>query len=416
MVPLQNKLWTRDFTIITVGSVISMLGSSLSGFALSLLVLDYTGDPFLFALYNVLYMVPDIVVPLFIGPFLDRFSRKKTIYVLDFLTAGLYVVFALIIHVGWFNFPILAVACLVIGTIGAIYMVAYDSFYPLLVTEGNFQKAYSIASTLETLTVVMVPLSVVIYDKVGILPLFLIDSASYLIAAIMETRIKADEKYIEKQKETRNDLRGIRLFVADFVDGIRYLKVEHGLLAVTAYFTFSSMLGGAQGALVLPYLTGAFPDDGKYIAVITWGAGSIARTIFGFVHYKTKIPKHRKYAIAFTVYITISIIDGVFLYLPLIAMTVLCFIEGALGVTSYTIRISATQRYVPDERKGRFNGVFSTMMSLGAIGGELVAGALAKHYDMRMILAIFAGVTVVAAIAFIGGGRKPVSAIYNTED
>ena len=39
---IVSRLWTRDFTIITLGSVVSMLGNSMSGFALSLLVLDYT--------------------------------------------------------------------------------------------------------------------------------------------------------------------------------------------------------------------------------------------------------------------------------------------------------------------------------------------------------------------------------------
>lgn len=43
-----SPLWTRDFTIITLGSVISMLGNSMSGFALSLLVLDYTGSNLLY--------------------------------------------------------------------------------------------------------------------------------------------------------------------------------------------------------------------------------------------------------------------------------------------------------------------------------------------------------------------------------
>ena len=38
----QASLWTRDFTIITVGSVISMFGNALAGFAISLFVLDYT--------------------------------------------------------------------------------------------------------------------------------------------------------------------------------------------------------------------------------------------------------------------------------------------------------------------------------------------------------------------------------------
>ena len=37
---IRKPLWTRDFTIITVGSVVSMLGNSMAGFALSLIVLD----------------------------------------------------------------------------------------------------------------------------------------------------------------------------------------------------------------------------------------------------------------------------------------------------------------------------------------------------------------------------------------
>ena len=35
-----QKLWTYDFTVITIGSLISMVGSSMAGFSISLLVLD----------------------------------------------------------------------------------------------------------------------------------------------------------------------------------------------------------------------------------------------------------------------------------------------------------------------------------------------------------------------------------------
>ena len=34
-------------------------------------------------------------------------------------------------------------------------------------------------------------------------------------------------------------------------------------------------------------------------------------------------------------------------------MMLMCFIVGVCGITSYTIRVSATQSYVPDGRKGR---------------------------------------------------------------
>ena len=76
----NNKLWTRDFSIITIGSIISMLGNAVSGFAIGLVVLDYTNSTFLYALFMVVYNLPKIVVPLFAGPYLDRFSRKKVIY------------------------------------------------------------------------------------------------------------------------------------------------------------------------------------------------------------------------------------------------------------------------------------------------------------------------------------------------
>ena len=35
----HKQLWTFDFTVITIGSVVSMAGSALVSFALSLLVL-----------------------------------------------------------------------------------------------------------------------------------------------------------------------------------------------------------------------------------------------------------------------------------------------------------------------------------------------------------------------------------------
>ena len=85
-----RPLWTYDFTVITLGSVVSMVGGTLSGFAMSIMVLDYTGSTFLYALFSVGYQIPLLVCPLLAGPYLDRMSRKKVIYRLDFLSAGIY--------------------------------------------------------------------------------------------------------------------------------------------------------------------------------------------------------------------------------------------------------------------------------------------------------------------------------------
>ena len=59
----QEKLWTKNFTIITLGTAVSLFGNVISGFATGLLVLDYTGSVFLFAIYMILYDLPRIVMP-----------------------------------------------------------------------------------------------------------------------------------------------------------------------------------------------------------------------------------------------------------------------------------------------------------------------------------------------------------------
>ena len=140
----HKGLWTRDFTIITLGSVISMFGNAMSGFALSLLVLDYTGSTLLYSIYIVLFTLPQIIMPVLFGAWMDRFSRKKTIYTLDFISAGIYALAGFLLSKGWFSFPFLAAGVFIVGSINSVYMVAFQSFYPLLITKGNYQKAYSI--------------------------------------------------------------------------------------------------------------------------------------------------------------------------------------------------------------------------------------------------------------------------------
>ena len=86
------------------------------------------------------------------------------------------------------------------------------------------------------------------------------------------------------------------------------------------------------------------------------------------------------------------------------------------GITSYTIRISSTQNYVPDEMKGRFNGAFLILSTAGALIAELVAGLLSEIMDARFVVLIFNLIAVVAAIIIIGGNRKKVAEIYNTDN
>lgn len=406
-------LWTRDFTIITLGSVVSMLGNSLSGFAMSLMVLDISQSTLLYAIYIAMYTLPQLIVPIISGAVLDRFSRKKTIYTLDFISAFLYALMAVILATGWFSFPLFAVYCFILGSIQSTYMVAYESFYPLLITKGNFQKAYSIASVLETLSAVMVPVSAFLYRQIGLSPLLGINALCFFIAAVMETQIRTNEQYLQTQKETEQEgLSSSRQVLKDIREGFSYLLEEKGLLAVAIYFFFSAICGGVSSVIVLPWFKSAF-NNGEYYYMLVWGTALVGRAIGGLIHYRVTIPAKYRYTAALTVYLVISVLEGVYLFTPVPVMMIFCFIVGIGGITSYTIRISATQSYVPDERKGRFNGAFNMLSTAGALLGEVLAGVLTLLIPERVVLLAVMLLCALAAAIFIGGGKKHVALIYN---
>lgn len=414
---MQNKLWTRNFTIITLGSIVSMLGNSVSGFAIGLMVLDYTNSTFLYALFMVIYSLPKIVVPLFAGPYLDRFSRKKVIYTLDFISTAIYICLFLLITKSAFNYVIFLFLTLLVGVIDGIYSVAYESLYPNLISEGNYSKAYSISSMIYPLASFMVPVASLVYNSFGTpAPLFLFNAITFFIAACFETRIDYEEKHIEINK---TDKFNFSQYIDDTKEGLRYIIAEKGLLTITVYFCISSFTGSGAGTLTLPFfrnnpeLFSNIPIDVITLSTIVMGCGVIGRLIGGIVHYKFRYPTDKKFTIALFVYTVVSILEGTQLYFPIIIMMIFGFTTGILSVTSYNIRISATQSYLPDTKRARFNGIFQMLCAAGGIMGQLICGGLGEIMHERTVIAVLMFFNLLAVILIMYKGKEHVKKIYN---
>lgn len=409
----QNPLWTKDFTIITLGSIVSMIGNAVSGFTMSLLVLDYTQSSFLYSLYIIIFTLPQIIMPIFSGALLDRFSRKKTIYTLDFISSFLYLAMGLLLFSGWFSFPVFALFVFVVGSIQAIYQVAYSSFYPLLITEGNFSKAYSVTSMLESFIFFVMPIANFLYNKVGIAPILTGNFIFFFIAAVMETTIEKEEDYVQQQKETEVGVSKVRQMFLDTKEGFSYLWAEKGLFFIAVYFGFSAMGGGVSQVVGLPYMKETYANGVFYYSLL--GLFSVSgRSLMAFVYYRKKIPPQMKFTIALCVYFSISILEGFQFFVPLPFLFLMLFVSGMGGVTSWNIRLSATQSYVPDAKKGRFNGAFNMISTVGSLLGEGIAGVLSFWFPLRNILLGVMLVNGLASLILIGGHKKEIAPIYNT--
>lgn len=415
-----QKLWTYDFTVITLGSVVSMVGSTLSGFAISLLVLDYTGSTFLYMLFNVCYQLPLLFMPLIAGPYLDRMSRKKVIYWLDFLSAGLFFLMFLVLRAGWFSYLFLLASNTFYGAINSVYAVAYDSFYPNLITEGNSQRAYAVSSMLWPLASIMMPVAAAVYEALdSAVPIFAANAACFFLAACFERTIRCRETHMASAPPP--DSAGkLRQYARDFREGLAYIRGEKGLLCIALYFTALNLCSGADN-LILPFFRShpqrfaAWPVAAVTLYAIVSNFEVAGRLVGGMVQYKVRIPPERKFLAALAAYAAIDAIGSLRLFLPIPLMAAAFFVQGMLGVTSYTIRTTATQAYVPDTMRARFNGAFQMMTSLGTVAGSLLVGALAEVFPERAVIVGIYAVVLLSVYLFIYRGRAHVADVYNRE-
>ncbi len=413
---IRQKLWTKDFTILILGSVVSMFGSAVAGYAIGLLVLEKTNaNIMLYAVFMVCYSLPRIVLPLLAGPLLDRFPRRKVIYSLDFLSAAIYAGMYALLRMDYFSYSVFLLMSMVIGSIDSVYQVAYDSFYPNLISKGNFRRAYSISSLIYPLaSAIMIPIAGFSYESMGIAPLFLFNAVTFLVAAIAETQIKAEETH-NAIDAAKDKLRlSLSRFVSDFRAGLAYLRAEKGLLAITLYFFFNTLLYSVTGTLLQPYFYSNVTNGIRLYALVM-SANTVGRLIGGLVQYFVRYPVRYKFVIAIGVYLSICLLDGSYLFTPFWAMLLLNFLSGLLAVTSFNIRTAATQNYVNDNVRGRFNGVFTMLNMLGGILGQLIAGAIGALFQTPYIVL---GVNVLCAVsvfAIMLPRKEAVKQIYNVE-
>ena len=85
----SDRLFSRDFTLMVIGQIISLLGNAVLRFALPLQVLDATGSAAAFGGVLALSMVPVLLCSPLGGVLADRVPRQRIMWGLDFFTATL---------------------------------------------------------------------------------------------------------------------------------------------------------------------------------------------------------------------------------------------------------------------------------------------------------------------------------------
>ena len=407
----EAKLWTRNFRLVILASAIGTVGAIAGGFALAFLVFDETGSTLASALIVAIQLLPHLLLPVLIAPFMDRLPRKSFLVAGDIANAvllagmGLWLLFFNFSYLGY-----LAVS-LLLACIGAVDELAFTSIYPELIPEGAEQKGYAVSSMLyPVLKVIMTPLAAVLLDTLGVAWILIAQSGLSFAAAITESFIHLDET--ERQHRTPYSLQA---WAGDIREAVQYLKEERGLRSVYEYMAVTN--GVASG--FSPILVAFFRTFPGFTAAM-YSAFSVVefagRTIGSVLQYRIKIPDKKKYGLVFFVYQVYESMDMCLLWLPYPLMLVNRGICGFLGSNSAILRSAAVQRYIPEKLRSRINAFDDVRITAGASIFSLMMGFLGEILDYRWCVTIGGAIAMLASWLLIWGRRKDVRRVYETGD
>lgn len=376
----KPTLWTKNFTIITLGTVVSATGGTAMGLALSLVVFDNTSSTFYTGLFAAASTLPALILPVILAPFIDSHSRKWAIVLLDGILAIISLGFALYVTFNGFAYSTYLLYGILSGAVGSVYGTAYQSLYPDLIPEGFLQKGYSVSSLIyPTMAVVVVPVAAIVYSRFGIQYVIYAQAALLAAACAFETRIKVEEKQIAAVSKF-----DFRDYLEQLAGGFRYLKKEKGVRSLYLYMATANANGTGVNLMTLSYFQKSpVLTTAMYSLLIS--AETLGRMAGGLVHYFAKIKPEHKYKMARTVYIVYDLFDGILLFLPYWGMAANRFVCGFLGVNSATLREAAIQAYLPPDIRARINSLLNVTIQAGVMLMQVLAGALGEILPYRAV-------------------------------
>lgn len=391
----RNRLWTKDFSCITLATVLSAVGGEAMNLPVSLLVFDETQSAFLSSLIMICGVLPDILLPILIAPLIDKGGKKKWIVGMDLLLAALYAAMGFWAGRHTFRFLLYLLFTLAAGTISVLYRLAYAAWYPDLIPRGLEQKGYAVSSMLyPTVIIVMSPAAAFLYGKLTMAQIFFLVSGITLCSVLTESLIRETRKAAAVSSYT------LRQYRTDLREGFAFLKREKGIRNI--YANMSVMQGTANGmSITTQFYYQTQPYLGATMLGFLLSAEMTGRLFGGLLQYKKELPVRKRYPFTKAVYLIYSLADMALLFLPYPAMLANRFLCGSLGICSGTIRETAVQSYLPEQMRARVNAFFNVLFAVGGVCFQFLAGALGQILPYRAVAVLLSVVALGSIFLFI---------------
>ncbi len=256
---MSTQLYHKNFILLVIGQIISLFGSSIQRFALSLYLLDLTGSASVFASILAISMIPVVLVSPVAGILADRGHKKQLMVLLDVMSAVLLIIYAAILLNGSDRVWIVAVVMIVLSTISTIYQPVVNTCIPVIVAKEHLVRANAIIQQVSSLSNFLGPiLAGLLYGFFGITGVIILNLVSFLFAAILELFLDLPHEKVTIKESFAS------VFVSDMKESYTYLKDQNPIVFRMLLFS------GFYNLFLVPVFSVAAP----YLIKVTFGLSS----------------------------------------------------------------------------------------------------------------------------------------------
>lgn len=401
---MEKRSWKRTFFTIQSGQAISLITSSALQMALIFYLTEKTNSSMTLALATLVGFLPQGVLGLFIGGWIDRHSRKRIMIGADLFIAAVSALLAVIS--AFLDPPVWVVlAILFLRSIGsAFHTPSINAVTPLIVPTDKLAKCTGYIQSLQSVSSIVSPaLGALLYAQCTLTEIIALDVVGAVIASIAVMLVKIPNIDVANIPQSEGVLAGAK-------EAYRILAQQKGLLTLLwmgALYMFAYMPINALFPLIsMNHFGGTTWHVAMSESVFAAGMllGGIVLGVWGGFQRKTT-----------TVLLSISVmgiallIAGILPASGFIAFVVCCAIMG-FSAPFYGVQTAIYQEMVSPEYLGRVFSLSLSTMSLAMPLGLIAAGCFADMTGVETWFAI-SGIFI-AGIAVVGAVLPSIKELY----
>jgi DHA3 family macrolide efflux protein-like MFS transporter len=257
------------FTIIWIGQLVSLFGTAMTNFALTIWAWQVTGQATALALVAFFTFVPALLVTPFAGALVDRWSRKFVMMLSD-LAAVLSTVVVLILYsTGNLQIWHLYATGAFSGAFGAFQFPAYSAAVTTMVSKKQYGRASGMLSSAQFASGIFAPsLAALFLISIGIAGILTIDLLTFFVAigALLMVHVPQPVTTLEGHK-SRGSL------WTESVYGFRYISARTSLLALLLIFFLVNLLAPFAFTLLAPMILSRTGNDATILGLVQSAIG-----------------------------------------------------------------------------------------------------------------------------------------------